>query len=67
MDIYLVVVHDTIVQSREYAIMVPKGSSADYVKEKIQKGEFLSESEPTFMEAVEPSRIVSAEKVGSTE
>ena len=64
MDVYLVVVQDTIVQSREYAVMVPKGSSADEVKEKIQKGEFLTEGEPTFVEAIEPSRIISAEKVG---
>lgn len=67
MDVYLVVVHDVVVQSREYAVIVPKGSSPDIAKEKVLKGEFLIESESTTTDNLQESQIVSAEKVGWTE
>lgn len=65
MDIYVVVVHDTIVQSREYVVMVPPGSSPDDAMEKVAKGEFTMESAPTTMETIQTARF-SAEKVGSS-
>lgn len=65
MEIYLVVVHDTIVQSREYAVLVPEGSDPKVAKEKIAKGEFLTESEATTMETLSTVAI-SCEKVGET-
>lgn len=67
MDIYLVVVHDTVIQSREYAVLVPTGSSPDVAKEKVVKGEFLTESEASTMENLVKCQVISAEKVGNTD
>ena len=66
MDIYVVVVHDTIVQSREYVVMVPKGAPSDDAMEKVANGQFLSESNPTTLETVSTAQV-SAEKVGSSD
>lgn len=63
MDVYLVVVHDTIVQSREYAVLA---DSSEKALENVLNGFFLTESEPTTMET-KNSVQVSVEKVGTNE
>lgn len=60
MPVFLVVVHDQIVQSREYAVLAKDEEDA---KAKVAKGEHLTESEATTMDTV-GTQIVSAEKVG---
>ena len=60
MPVFLVVVHDTIVQSREYAVLAKDEADA---KARIARGEHLTESEATTMDTV-GTQIVSAEKVG---
>jgi hypothetical protein len=59
--IFLVVVQDTVIESREYAVIA---DSVDDAKEKVSKGQFLTESERTVMDT-EDTKIVSAEKVGT--
>lgn len=61
MDVYLVVVHDVELRSREYAVLAKDGEDA---KKRISKGQFLTESESTTMDTIE-TKIVSAEKVGN--
>jgi hypothetical protein len=62
MPVFLVVVHDQIVQSREYAVLAKDEEDA---KAKVAKGEHLTESEPTTMDTV-GTKIISAEQVGET-
>lgn len=60
MEIYLVVVHDVELRSREYAVLA---NNADDAKDRVANGQFLTESESTTMDTIE-SKIISAEKVG---
>lgn len=59
MTVFLVVVQDTIIQSREYAVIAKNEMAA---RELVAKGMFLTESEATTMDTLK-SVIVSAEKV----
>ena len=61
MDVYLVVVHDVELRSREYAVLA---HSEEDAKAKVADGQFLTESESTTMDTIE-TKIVSAEQVGS--
>ena len=61
-NVYLVVVHDTIVQSREYAVLA---KSVDDAEKKISKGHHLTESEATTMDTID-TKVISVEKVGQT-
>lgn len=60
MEVYLAVVHDTELRSREYAVLA---KNPDDAKQRIARGEFLTESESTTMDTIE-TKIVSVEKVG---
>lgn len=53
------VVQDTIIQSREYAVIAKDETAA---RELVAKGMFLTESEATTMDTVQ-STIISTEKV----
>lgn len=59
MNVFLVVVQDTIIQSREYAIIAKDATDA---KNKLAEGRFLTESEATTMDTLK-TMVVSAEKV----
>ena len=54
------VVQDTIIQSREYAVLARDELAA---REMVAQGRFLTESEATTMDTIK-TEIVSAEKVG---
>jgi len=54
-----VVVQDTILQSREYAVIAKDTADA---QKKIAGGLFLTESEPSTMDTLK-SQIVSAERI----
>lgn len=62
MNVYLVVVQDKVIQSREYVLFAKDEHDA---KERVKKGEFLSESEATTMDHDGESIVVSSIKVGN--
>ncbi|UOW93411.1 hypothetical protein SEA_LABELLE_87 [Mycobacterium phage Labelle] len=62
MDVYLVVVQDKVVQSREYVVFAKDEHDA---KERIKRGEFLSESEATTIDHDGESVVISSIKVGN--
>lgn len=62
MGVYLVVVHDTVIQSREYAVFARNEEDA---KEKVKKGQFITESEPTVMDHDGESIAISSERIGT--
>ena len=61
LGIFLVVVQDTILQSREYAVIAKDAADA---KTKIARGLFLTESEASTMDTLR-SEVLSAERVDS--
>jgi len=59
LGIFLVVVQDTILQSREYAVIAKNEEDAH---KKIAGGFFLTESEACTMDTIN-SKVVSAERI----
>lgn len=60
MNVYLVIVQDTIIQSREYAVIAKDEASA---RDMVAQGKFLTESEATTMDTLKTA-VISTEKVG---